>query len=416
MLLFSYALEKYNTMVFLKTAFANATRRGAWLALALLLASSSLRADDVQDAARLLRAGQSQQALEQINKALAAAPNDAQARFMKGTILAELGNSKEATEIFLKLTQDYPELPEPYNNLAVLYAAQGQYDKARAALERSLHTHPSYATAYENLTEVYAKLANQAYDKALQLETAGSSPKNNKLALVRELVPVAPRAVEAVTVAVASAPTSATDVAPVNAVAASPAAEQRPAAAGPAPHQQAAAANPADKTAARDKIVVAAAKPATPAAPSPNAAQAPQLAAPLRAASPVQAAPAQRAGAPQRVASSAQSEVVDTVLAWAAAWSKKDARAYLAFYAKQFKPPRGEPRARWEQARRSRIIAPKSISVTIQSPKVEVRGNSTASVKFRQTYRSDVFSGNSTKTLTLVKSDGRWLITEESVN
>ena len=349
MLLFSYALEKYNTMVFLKTALANATRRGVWLALALLLASSSLRADDVQDAARLLRAGQSQQALEQINKALAAAPNDARARFMKGTILAELGDSKEAADIFLKLTQDYPELPEPYNNLAVLYAAQGQYDKARAALERSLHTHPSYATAYENLTEVYAKLANQAYDKALQLETAGSSPKSNKLALVRELVPVAPRAVEAVAVATASTPTATPEVAPVNAVAASPAAEQRAAAAGPAPHPQAAA---------HDKVVVAAAKPATPAAPSPNAAQAPQVAAPLRAASPAQTAPAQRAGAPQRVASSPQSEVVETVLAWAAAWSRKDARAYLAFYAKQFKPPRGEPRAQWEQARRSRIIAP----------------------------------------------------------
>jgi Flp pilus assembly protein TadD len=415
MLLFSYALEKYNTMVFLKTAFANATRRGAWLALALLLASSSLRADDVQDAARLLRAGQSQQALEQINKALAAAPNDAQARFMKGTILAELGNSKEATEIFLKLTQDYPELPEPYNNLAVLYAAQGQYDKARAALERSLHTHPSYATAYENLTEVYAKLANQAYDKALQLETAGSSPKNNKLALVRELVPVAPRAVEPLAVAVASAPTSATDVAPITAVAAGPAAEQRPAAASPAPQQQAAAAHPADKIAARDKIVIAAAKPSAPTAPSPSAAQAPQVAAPLRTAPP-QSALAQRAGTPQRAVPSPQSEVVETVLAWAAAWSRKDAKAYLAFYAKQFKPPRGEPRAHWEQARRSRIVAPKSISVTIQSPKVEVRGNSTASVKFRQTYRSDVFSGNSTKTLTLVKSDGRWLITEESVN
>jgi ketosteroid isomerase-like protein len=114
--------------------------------------------------------------------------------------------------------------------------------------------------------------------------------------------------------------------------------------------------------------------------------------------------------------SSPQSEVVETVLAWAAAWSKKDANAYLAFYAKQFKPPRGEPRAHWEKARRSRITAPKSISVTIQSPKVEVRGNASASVKFRQTYRSDVFSGNSTKVLTLVKTDGRWLITEESVN
>jgi tetratricopeptide (TPR) repeat protein len=404
MLLFSYALEKYNTMLLLRTALANASQRSAWLAVVLLLAAPSLRANDLEDAARLMRAGQTQQALEQINKTLAIKPNDAQARFMKGTVLVELGNSKEATDIFLKLTQDYPELPEPYNNLAVLYAAQGQYDKARAALEKSLHTHPSYATAYENLSEVYAKLANQAYDKALQLDTAGGSPKSNKLALVHELVPVATRSTEPLTVAVASAPTSATDVAPINSVAAKPVAEQQAAVAAPAAQPHVAASSPVDKDAARDKTVVAAVKPSVPAAPSPHVAQAPQLAAPPRAV------------APQRAVSSPQSEVVETVLAWAAAWSKKDANAYLAFYAKQFKPPRGEPRAHWEQARRSRITAPKSISVTIQSPKVEVRGNASASVRFRQTYRSDVFSGNSTKVLTLVKTDGRWLITEESVN
>src|SRR2546425_9737176 len=76
--------------------------------------------------------------------------------------------------IFTKLTQDYPELPEPYNNLAVIYASQGQYEKARAALEQSIRTHPSYATAYENLGDVYAKLASQAYDKALQLDSSNS--------------------------------------------------------------------------------------------------------------------------------------------------------------------------------------------------------------------------------------------------
>lgn len=404
MLLFSYALEKYNTMLFLRTALANASQRSAWLAVVLLLAAPSLRANDLEDAARLMRAGQTQQALEQINKTLAIKPNDAQARFMKGTVLVELGNSKEATDIFLKLTQDYPELPEPYNNLAVLYAAQGQYDKARAALEKSLRTHPSYATAYENLGEVYAKLANQAYDKALQLDTPGGSPKSNKLALVRELVPVATRGAEPLTVAVASAPTSATDVAPANSVAARPVAEQQAAVAAPAAQPHVAAAGPVDKGTARDKTVVAAVKPSVPAAPPPHVAQAPQPAALPRAVPPQPAVPAP------------QAEVVETVLAWAAAWSKKDANAYLAFYAKQFRPPRGEPRAHWEQARRSRITAPKSISVTIRSPKVDVRGNASASVKFRQTYRSDVFSGNSTKVLTLVKTDGRWLITEESVN
>src|SRR4029079_548621 len=153
---------------------------------ALLLVSGNARADDVQEAAKLLKAGQHQQALERVNKVLAAKPKDAQARFLKGLIYAEQGNPKEASEIFLKLTQDYPDLPEPYNNLAVIYAAQGQYEKARAALEQSIRTHPSYATAYENLGDVYAKLASQAYDKALQLDSSNTAAQN-KLSLVRDL-------------------------------------------------------------------------------------------------------------------------------------------------------------------------------------------------------------------------------------
>ena len=160
--------------------------RLAGIVCALAIALPAL-ADDLQDAAKLLKAGQHRQALERVNKALAAKPRDPQARFLKGLILTEQGNSKEAIEIFTKLTQDYPELPEPYNNLAVIYASQGHYDRARAALEQSIRTHPSYATAYENLGDVYAKLASQAYDKALQIDSSNTAAKN-KLSLTRELV------------------------------------------------------------------------------------------------------------------------------------------------------------------------------------------------------------------------------------
>jgi tetratricopeptide (TPR) repeat protein len=121
-----------------------------------------------------------------VNKALAAKPRDAQTRFLKGVILTEQGNTREAIDIFTRLTQDYPDLPEPYNNLAVIYAGQGQYERARVTLEQSIRTHPSYATAYENLGDVYAKLASQAYDKALQLDKSNTGAQN-KLSLVREI-------------------------------------------------------------------------------------------------------------------------------------------------------------------------------------------------------------------------------------
>src|SRR5687767_13821445 len=161
--------------------------RSGWILIALALAALPALADDVQDAAKLLKAGQHRQALDLVNKVLKAKPKDAQARFLKGLILTEQGNTKEAIEIFTQLTKDYPELPEPYNNLAVIYASQGQYDRARAALEQSIRTHPSYATAYENLGDVYAKLASQAYDKALQIDSSNTAAKN-KLSLTRELV------------------------------------------------------------------------------------------------------------------------------------------------------------------------------------------------------------------------------------
>jgi tetratricopeptide (TPR) repeat protein len=158
----------------------------ATLLAVVLGAALPALADDLGDASQLLKAGQRDQALERVNRVLAQKKDDPKARFLKGIILTEQGNTREAIEIFTKLTQDYPNLPEPYNNLAVIYAGEGQYDKARAALEQSIRTHPSYATAYENLGDVYAKLASQAYDKALQLDKSNTGAQN-KLALVREL-------------------------------------------------------------------------------------------------------------------------------------------------------------------------------------------------------------------------------------
>jgi len=357
----------------------SAQASGKWLlqgcaafvaALTMAIAVNPARADDIQNAGQLLRSGQHQQALERVNKVLAAKPRDAQARFLKGLILTEQGNTKEAVPIFQKLTEDYPDLPEPYNNLAVIYAAQGQYDKARASLEQSIRTHPSYATAYENLGDVYSKLASQAYDKALQLDSSNSVAQN-KLALVRELVGGAPRGT-----ATAAKPPAKPPVTVAAAAAQPPAATPAPAPTAPP--------------------VVAETKPAA-AAPS-VAPAAPEKPAPKAASS-----------------DSGSDEVIQVLNAWASAWSKRNVDAYLAFYAKDFKTPKGEPRAEWEQGRRTRILAPKTISVETDSPKVSMTGDRQASVTFRQRYRSDNINANSMKTLVLVKVNGGWRIQQEKV-
>ena len=154
--------------------------------LALALQCAPAAADNYDDASRLFKQGNHAAALEKIESAITANPRDARARFLKGVILTEQNKPNDAIKVFTALTDDYPELPEPYNNLAVLYASQGQYDKARKSLEMAIRTHPSYAIAHENLGDVYAKMASEAYDKALQLDR-GNAAAQTKLAMIKDL-------------------------------------------------------------------------------------------------------------------------------------------------------------------------------------------------------------------------------------
>lgn len=150
-------------------------------------------ADDYGDVSRLTRSGQLAEALARADAYLAAKPRDPQMRFLKGVAQSEAGRKPEAIATFTGLTQEYPELPEPYNNLAVLYAGQGEFDKARAALESAIRTNPGYATAHENLGDVYAQLAGQSYARAQQLD-ARNTTLQPKLALIRQLLAPAAKA------------------------------------------------------------------------------------------------------------------------------------------------------------------------------------------------------------------------------
>lgn len=349
----------------------------AVLSLALL-AAGAVHADEYGDVNQLMRSGKLTEALNKADQYLAGKPKDPQMRFIKGVVLTESGRTADAIATFQKLTEDYPELPEPYNNLAVLYAGQGQFDKARAALEMAIRTNPSYATAHENLGDVYAKLASQAYTRALQLD-ASNTQVQPKLALIRELFSVGAR-----TSAAAPAPRATT-------VAAAPAAAAagKPAPAAPAPHPAPAAAPVAAAPAAH-----------------PVPAPAPAVAA-AAAASPAPA-PAAAAAAPE-----ATREVEAAVHAWANAWASKNMNAYLASYGKEFDPPGKQSRAAWEAERRSRIVGKKQISVQLSDLKVAVNGNK-AVARFHQNYSADGLKISSHKTLDLVKNGERWSIVRES--
>jgi len=340
------------------------------LALTALLGSGVVHADDYADITQLLKAGKAAEALTKADQRLAANPKDPQLRFLRGVAQADSGKQADAIATFTKLTEDYPELPEPYNNLAVLHANQNQLDKARTALEMAIRTNPSYATAHENLGDIYAKLASQAYNKALQLDANNANSVKPKLALIRELFS-----------ADATGKTG------------------RPAAAAPAP------------------AVVAAQRPApAPAAAAPAAAPTP---APAVAAAPVAPvapapAPAPAPAAPLAATSDAAIQTVTSaVQAWASAWAAKDMTAYLAAYDKSFDPPGRQSRSAWEKERESRIVGKSKITVQLSDMTVSVNGDK-ATARFRQAYSADTLNVTSRKTLDLVNNNGRWTIVRES--
>ena len=337
------------------------------LALTALVGTGAAQAqaNDYAEITQLLKAGKAAEALTKADQRLSATPRDPQLRFLKGVAQADSGKPADAVATFTKLTEDYPELPEPYNNLAVLYANQNQLDKARTALEMAIRTNPSYATAHENLGDIYAKLASQAYNKALQLDAASATSVKPKLALIRELF--------SADIAKGAKPAAA---APAPAVVAT----QRPA---PAP------------------------APAAPPAPTP--APAATAAAPAATPAPAPAAPD---AAKQEAAKDAK-EVTAAVQAWAAAWAAKDMKAYLAAYGKDFDPPGRMTRAAWEKEREARIVGKSKITVQVSDLNVSVNGNK-ATARFRQAYSADSLNVSSRKTLDLVESNGRWLIVREA--
>lgn len=159
--------------------------------LTLLLASVMLMrpamADEYGDVLQLYRSARFADALAKADQYLAGKPRDPQMRFLKGVVLSDSGKTDEALTTFVKLTEDFPELPEPYNNMAVIYAAQNQFDKARVALEMAVRTNPGYATAHENLGDVYVRLAGQSYARSQQLDPAARTVPP-KLKLVSDLV------------------------------------------------------------------------------------------------------------------------------------------------------------------------------------------------------------------------------------
>lgn len=144
------------------------------MAFALALPAAAQR-DGLKRAEQLMQQNDYPRALESVDHYLVSNPRDPRGRFLKGVILTEQKKTQEAIRVYTELTQDNPGLAEPYNNLAVLHASLGQYEPARIALEMAVRVKPDYAVAYENLGDIYARMAAQSYEKAAKLDSGNKS-------------------------------------------------------------------------------------------------------------------------------------------------------------------------------------------------------------------------------------------------
>ena len=343
----------------MNTRFATHTVIGVfWLFTGLALAGLPVHAESVEQTVnKLLGSEQPAAALAAVESALQNEPGRTEYRFMRAVVLSEMGRFTEALELFQQLSKELPTSPEPLNNLGVLHARQGQLEDARLALMAAVAKDSGYAIAYENLGDVDARLAAQAYEKALQL-APGNTTTPSKLQLVSQIAMPS----------VGSAARSAT-------------------------------------LSARGRIT--------------KGANAPPLVAAVPA-QPVKGLTASAASVPAAVptvpaiASAEAKAVQAAVTAWAQAWSRRDTDAYLACYTHDYAPS-STTRSAWEQLRRARIEGKSAITVNLKDLSALVQG-SQATATFLQEYTADGLKLRDRKTLHLVSGTDGWRIDGEIVD
>jgi len=329
----------------------------------------------VNEVNQLLDQGKVNEAARRAQSHLKQNPNDVQVRFLQGVIAAEQRKYDQAIQVFTALTQEFPGLPEPYNNLAVLYAAKGEERKAAQVLEQAIRTNPSYATAHENLGDLYARMASDAYAKALQLEGSRKTIEP-KLSLIKQIFPAS------------SALPSA-----------------------PAVTATAHVAQPTPTVTAAPPVAVAAANPAV--APSPVAEKTPTATAVEPKAAPIAQPAEPEKTSPPKVDETKQAvaAVEKAVNAWAKAWEQQNMAAYYAAYSSQF-DPQGSTLAAWKAERKDRIVGKPAITLEVQDLKISVQGER-ATARFRQYYASGGYKATTRKTLRLQHEGGKWRIIRE---
>lgn len=159
--------------------------------LAALLASPLARAaGELEQAQGLWMQGHRTQAVQLLRSAMATTPEDPRLRFALATMQMEQGQLDEAERALRSLTEDHPDLADPFNNLAVIRAGRGDFVGAREALEQALRLQPEHVAALENLGDVLLRQAQQRYELAFKLAAGDKQALNVKLDRLRAVLTV----------------------------------------------------------------------------------------------------------------------------------------------------------------------------------------------------------------------------------
>ncbi|MGB6335698.1 MAG: hypothetical protein WBG96_08825 [Thermoanaerobaculia bacterium] len=358
------------------------------LHLLIVVGVAPIQANDDLDEIRDLDAsGRTYEALVRLEPLLGAEPDRVEGLMLKGILLTRLGRVDEAKEIFLGLIESSPELPEPYINLAALYASAGDYDRSVRILKLALETHPSYFTAYENLTKVYGKLASEAYRSAL-----GDQAETDEEPIDRVLL-------DRIHLQAGSG--------------AEAAAAEEPRVAGTAPLAESLAVRLPETTPERpaggvepgeEEVAEVVQTESTPA----------EADEPMTAETQASAGVAADSDRGDRAEPDLE-RVPGMIDGWALAWTEQRVEEYLDFYSREFTPMNGLSQEGWEVMRRGRLTGPGFISISYKDLEVEEEGQGRASARFVQLYDSSVLQDSCVKVLSLLWEEGEWKIAQERI-
>lgn len=399
------------------------SRLRRWVVTSILTASlaSPAFANDYPELRELMRKGRLDEAGRQVASLLRDTPRDPDLLFAQAVIAERAGDIDRAMTLYRDLNRRHPGLLEPYNNLAILEARQGNYKAAVEVLESALEANPSVATAYQNLTAIYAQLASAAYRKALNSETPLQPLQLASLDQLEPLPGAVAQQTPSLVASVENFVSKSLDSAPSEQTG-----EQEIVLAAAGEEPEVIGRTGSDKpssTTVRAEVVE------TPAAgtntPEPSASialadspvdgndrePAPTETKPVVVAAATPTAEARKA---VEEAAAQKQNLINHVKSWARAWSDRDVDRYLDHYSDSFIPRNGLTHAEWRKQRYGRLRWREFIEVEPSGFSVELDGN-TAKVNFTQYYKSDRMEDTIPKTLVMKRENGRWLIVRELI-